>query len=331
MTLRKAPSYWYGEKQPTGASKIMLSALSSLYTLGHSVHHRLAETKSVNIPVLCIGNLVVGGSGKTPAALAIMAMLREENLAQNPCFLTRGYGGSETGPLCVDPHLHNAAQVGDEPLLLAKIAPTFVSADRHAGAKFAEQAGHDFIVMDDGLQNPSLHKDFSIVVIDGWSGFGNEKMLPAGPLRTPIHNGMQHIDAVLMIGEDRHNVKRHIPETVPVLKATIQAQLPPTPAQSYIGFCGIAHPDKFRRSLEDAGLNIVGFYDYPDHYPYAETDLNTLKNEAKAKGARLITTTKDAVRLHATFHDEQSFDTLPITLNWADHARDRLCQIIKAK
>ncbi len=330
MTLRKAPSFWYGEKQPTGAGRIMLSAFSSLYGLGHRFHHHLTETKSVDIPVLCIGNLVVGGSGKTPTALAIMAMLREENLAQNPCFLTRGYGGSETGPLCVDPITHSAAQVGDEPLLLAQIAPTFIAADRYEGAKFAEQAGHDFIIMDDGLQNPSLHKDFTLLVVDGWSGFGNEKLIPAGPLRTPIQNGMKHIDAVLMIGDDRHNVTRHIPKTIPVLNATITAQRPTDPAQAYIGFCGIAHPDKFRRSLDEAGLNIVTFHDYPDHYPYTETDLNTLKNEAKTKGARLITTAKDAVRLNAAFRDEQSFDTLPITLNWAGNARDRLCQIIKA-
>lgn len=330
MTTRKALSFWYGEKQPPRAGRAMLSALSAVYALGHTLHHRFTETKSVNIPVLCIGNLVAGGGGKTPTALAVMALLREEKLAQNPCFLSRGYGGTETGPLRVDAETHSAAQVGDEPLLLAQLAPTYIAADRLAGARFAEEAGHDFIVMDDGLQNPSLHKDFSLLVVDGATGFGNEKLLPAGPLRTPIQTGMQNIDAVLLIGADRHNILRHVPKTIPVLHASIRAEPPSAPALSYIGFCGIAHPGKFRRSLEEAGLNVVGFHDYPDHYPYTENDLNALINEAKTAGARLITTTKDAMRLPPAFHTGQSFDTLPVTLIWADHARDSLCQIIKA-
>ena len=329
--IRKPPAFWYGTPQPPGPAKAMLRLLSHGYGIGHRLHHRFSKTEKIGIPVLCIGNLVAGGGGKTPTALAVLDVLRAEKLAANPCFLSRGYGGTLSGPLRVDPQSHNAAEVGDEPLLLAQKAPAYIAADRLAGARLAQEQGHDFIIMDDGLQNPSLHKDIALLVIDGETGFGNEEMIPAGPLRTPIETGMRQTDAVILIGEDRRGVKRHIPAGIPVLQAEVKPVSPPDQGQPYIAFCGIAHPGKFRRSLEESGLNIAAFHDFPDHYPYRETDLNALKNEAELKNARLITTTKDAVRLPAAFRSAPAFDTLDIALLWTGQARDTLCRVIKAR
>lgn len=330
MTSHKTPEFWYDTKsQKSRAIAVSLGSLSALYTLGHLVHQRLTKTHHADIPVLCIGNLVSGGGGKTPTALALMALLREQGLVKNPCFLSRGYGGALTGPVLVDPAIHTASDVGDEPLLLAKTAPTIIAKNRVDGAHHAKKLMYDFIIMDDGLQNPSLHKDISIIVIDGASGFGNELLLPAGPLRTPIHRGMKNADAVLLIGEDITNALRHVPEGKPVLRATVQPVKIINPAPAYYAFCGLAHPAKFQRSLQELGLNIAGFAAYPDHHPYSEQDINDLKNKAKLLNARLITTAKDAVKIPAGFLAPESFDILNIALHFADGTASRFQQLIE--
>lgn len=328
---QKAPPFWYGDQQPTALTRGLLFLCSRAYGFGHRLHQHFGKARKMDIPVLCIGNLVAGGGGKTPTALAVMDLIRAKNIAHNPCFLSRGYGGTLSGPLRVDPALHTAAAVGDEPLLLAQKAPTFIAANRADGAQLAQDQGHDFIIMDDGLQNPSLHKDIALLVIDGATGFGNEKLLPAGPLRSPVESGMRRVDAVLLIGEDRHHIKRHIPADLPILRAGITPLPPPAATTPYIGFCGIAHPGKFQNSLTEAGLDIVGFHDFPDHHPYRENELEALKTEAQAKQARLITTAKDAVRLPPGFAAGQGFDILSIALSWTDNAKDTLCKIITAK
>lgn len=325
MTL-KTPSFWYDTHSAQSRYiATALSSLSALYAIGHLAHQKMARVHKADIPVICIGNLTAGGSGKTPAALAVMALVKESGLAKNPCFLSRGYGGTADGPIQVDSLLHTAKEVGDEPLLLAAKAPTFIAADRVAGVRFAHAMGHDLIIMDDGLQNPALHKDLSIVVVDGTTGFGNGLLLPAGPLRTPIWRGLQKADAVLLIGADDHNVINQIPEGKPVLKARIEATAPSPAAGPYFAFCGIAHPDKFRRSLETAGLKIAGLRPYPDHHSYAASDIESLKRKAAEHDARLITTAKDAMRLPA----DGSFDVLPITLLWDGESGEQLRQLIK--
>jgi tetraacyldisaccharide 4'-kinase len=331
MTDHKTPDFWYDtQSQKSRAIAMSLGSLSALYTIGHLIHQGLTKTHNAAIPVLCIGNLVSGGGGKTPTAIALMALLREQDLAKNPCFLSRGYGGKLSGPVLVDPAIHTAQDVGDEPLLLTKIAPTIIAADRVAGAKHAAALLHDFIIMDDGLQNPSLKKDLSIIVIDGATGFGNEMLLPAGPLRTPIHRGMKKADAVLLIGDDAANALRHVPAGKPVLHATLQPTALINPAPAYYAFCGLAHPAKFQRSLQESGLNVAGFTAYPDHHPYSESDLNNLKNKAESLNARLITTAKDAVKIPPGFLAPESFDILNVALHFADGTASRFQQLIES-
>lgn len=327
--ILKTPSFWYKKDAASRLIATVLSPFSTLYGLGHHLHQTRVQAQTVGIPVICIGNLVAGGSGKTPTALALMDLVMTSGLAKNPCFLSRGYGGDSRGPIRVDPAHHTAQNVGDEPLLLARLAPTIISADRVAGALYAQEAGHDLIIMDDGLQNPTLTKNLSILVIDGASGFGNGHMIPAGPLRTPITSGMEKADIVLLIGADQHNVlTRHVPPHKTVLYAAISPVAPENPALRYVAFCGIAHPDKFRASLTEAGLKIAAFRAYADHYPYQDEDLETLTRLAEELDARLITTTKDAVRLPARFQNDGSFDTLPITLVWKTDTKSTLCQMI---
>lgn len=326
----RTPSFWYDTSTPVARAKaIALSSFSAFYGLGHVLHQHSKKPQSVGIPVICIGNLVAGGSGKTPAALAVMNLVRGNALAKNPCFLSRGYGGSLIGPVAVDIKAHNAAMVGDEPLLLAKSAPTIISADRLAGAQFAKEQGHDMIIMDDGLQNPALKKDLSIVVIDGASGFGNGLLIPAGPLRTPLHSGFAKADAVLLIGDDVSHALEKVPEGKPVLRGSISALPPLSQAPAYFAFCGIAHPQKFWDTLERAGVNLVGLSSFPDHHVYTQADIAGLQRQAAELGARLITTTKDSARLTDSLVSPDTFDTLDITLDFSKESVDLLDALIK--
>lgn len=324
------PPFWYDhEHRPAAQAKAAsLSAFSALYVIGHLLHQALGRPAHAGIPVICLGNLVVGGGGKTPAALAVMALIRKKNLFKAPCFLTRGYGGTAEGPLLVDPAQHNAAAVGDEPLLLSTVAPTIVSADRVKGAAFAKSQGFDVIVMDDGLQNTGLHKDLAIVVIDGAVGFGNEMLLPAGPLRTPIHAGMKKADAVLIIGADETNVLRHVPEGLPVLSATMVPVTPLDTLPEYVAFCGIARPEKFWTTLEQAELKVAEFHKFADHHPYTQAELDTLVRRAEAIKARLVTTAKDAARLPPDFVIGGKTDILAIELDWSGGAENLLAEMI---
>ncbi|MDB5492087.1 MAG: Tetraacyldisaccharide 4-kinase [Micavibrio sp.] len=325
------PSFWFDTKTPAARARAMaLSSFSALYAIGHIVHQHSKKPRSAGVKVICIGNLVAGGSGKTPAALAVMELVRERKLAAKPCFLSRGYGGSLSGPLLVDPKIHDASMVGDEPCLLADAAPTIISASRLAGAKFAKAQGYDLVVMDDGLQNPALKKDIAIIVIDGATGFGNGLLLPAGPLRTPLHTGFAGADAVLLIGDDATGALSKVPDGKPVLRGTISA-LPPLSAVAaplYFAFCGIAHPEKFWDTLEKAGIKIAGLSSFPDHHVYTPADIAELQRQAAELGARLITTTKDSARLRDSLVSPDTFDTLEITLDLSSDSADILGKMI---
>jgi len=329
MRLR-TPSFWYDTKTFTAQAKAAaLSSFSALYALGHVIHQHSKKPQSVGIPVICIGNLVAGGSGKTPTALTVMTLVRDRKLAANPCFLSRGYGGSLSGPMVVDPKIHDAGMVGDEPLLLSECAPAVISADRLAGAKFAMAQGYDLIIMDDGLQNPSLKKDVSIVVIDGATGFGNGLLLPAGPMRTSLHAGFASADAVLMIGDDATNALDTVPADKPVLRGVISALPPLSDKPLYFAFCGIAHPEKFWDTLERAGIKIAGLSSFPDHHTYTKADIAELQRQAAELGARLITTTKDSARLSDSLVSRDAFDTLEITLDLSPDSADILGEMIR--
>jgi len=332
--MRLSPRHWYSYKNPIAWLLIaLLWPVSLLYGLGHRLHQKTGKPYHPPQPVICIGNLVVGGTGKTPTALAVMKLVRDEKLADSPFFLSRGYGGALHGPVRVDRDHHDAAAVGDEALLLHSRGPVVIARDRAAGAKLAGRLGADLLIMDDGMHNPGLDKTLKLVVIDGPAGFGNRMMLPAGPLRTPLRRGIKEADGFILIGEDLKHTARKYLTGRPVFRATLE--IPDSwiadDTAPYVAFSGIGRPDKFRESLIKRGLDIAAFRAFPDHHVYSEQDLSALAALAKAHGARLATTEKDAVKIPAPFKKHHKFDTVPVTLIWHDQDDTRLAALIREK
>ncbi|MCB9979360.1 MAG: tetraacyldisaccharide 4'-kinase [Rhodospirillales bacterium] len=314
MRVFRTPGFWYDTKSPRArAWTILLTPLSWIYTAGRELHCRISpQPRRVGIPVLCAGNLTAGGSGKTPLALALFSLIHDQGLADTPFFLTRGYGGSLSGPVRVDPARHDFRAVGDEPLLLARHAPTIISRNRGAGAEFAKTQGADLLILDDGFQNPSLFKDISFLVLDGESGFGNFSLLPAGPLRETPDDAFSRADAFVIVGEDAHAIRNRLPPGKPVFTAHLNALNPPDPAQRWLAFAGLGRPEKFRTTIQSLGLSLVGWHPFPDHYSYTNQDLEDLISRARALNARLLTTEKDALRLPPDFAAQVAI--LPVTL-----------------
>ncbi len=293
----RQPRFW---DRDNGLIPLLLSPLARAVELGGRLRRRIVKQQRVGVPVICIGNLVVGGAGKTPVALAVAARLAASGRAVH--FLSRGYGGRARGPLAVDPGAHQADQVGDEALLLAAAAPTWVARDRPAGARAAARAGAEVVVMDDGHQNPTLYKDLSLVVIDGAYGLGNGRVIPAGPLREPIEAGLERADAVVLIGDARGSVAEHVARALRP-KPLLRARMVPTPrshrlaGQTVVAFAAIARPEKFFDTLRDIGCRLVGVHGFADHYRFRADEIMALVEEASAAGARLVTTEKDLMRL----------------------------------
>jgi tetraacyldisaccharide 4'-kinase len=312
--MPRAPDFW----GTPGLLPTLLSPLGALYGLGATLRRRMATPWRAPVPVICVGNLVVGGGGKTPVAIALAEKLIA--MGRTPHFLTRGYGGSTVGPLRVDPERHPAALVGDEPLLLARIAPTWVARDRAAGARNAIARGADVLVMDDGFQNGSLEQDLALIVVDAAYGFGNGKVMPAGPLREPLEAGLERADAMVVIGEDTQGTARFASRRMPVLLARI---VPAEGAQELAGkrvlaFAGIARPEKFYRSLRGINCTVTDTVDFPDHYTFSEAELDELLEDAREDNAIPVTTEKDFVRLPPERRGE--FHALPIGLRWTEPA-----------
>ena len=291
----REPTFW---RRPGALAGWLLAPLAAIY--GAVAAWRMARAgQAAGIPVICIGNLTVGGAGKTPTAMAVAQLLRDAGA--RPFVLSRGYDGRLAGPVQVDPDAHGAAEVGDEPLLLARIAPTIVARDRVAGAQAARTAGASVIVMDDGFQNPSLNKDLSLVVVDGRSGIGNGKVVPAGPLRAPLAAQLARASALLVIGEGSG--------ADPVLAAApglamFHGRLEPD-AQALaalrphkvLAFAGIGDPEKFFATLADAGIDVRVRQAFPDHHRYRRVEAAELIARAEREGLVLVTTEKDLVRL----------------------------------
>jgi tetraacyldisaccharide 4'-kinase len=287
----RAPAFWWREP---GFYSWLLSPLSFAY--GTVAAARIARTGTrASVPVICVGNPTVGGAGKTPAALAIAAMLKDAG--ERPFFLTRGYGGRLAGPLTVDLQNHTAADVGDEPLLLARNFPTVVARDRVAGAHIAAHAGASVIVMVDGFQNPSLHKDFSILAVDGGLGLGNGCVFPAGPLRAPADQQLQLAHCIVVVGERSNN-------TLPVNTGLreFSARLEPETASSISGkkvlaFAGIGHPEKFFATLRALGAEVVEARAFGDHHMFSADEASALLAAAKTRSLQPVTTEKDMARM----------------------------------
>lgn len=323
--MKHPPAFW---NRPGSVMATALSPLGRVWGGLEWIHRTTARAEQVSVPVLCVGNLVSGGAGKTPVALDLGRRLQAQGVRIN--FLTRGYGGREIGPLCVDPEIHDAVRVGDEPLLLARLAPTWVSRRRVAGAKVAITHGAQVIVMDDGFQNPWLYKDLSVLVVDGAYGFGNGKVMPAGPLREPLTQGLARAQAVILIGKDDTGAAAVI---AGVGRPILRAQLQPGPEIAYLqtrpllAFAGIGRPAKFFDALEQWGCEVVKQKGFADHHYYRRGELEALLADADHLGATLVTTEKDHVRLPADLRDH--VETVSISLAWEDDsAPDHLLELL---
>ncbi|CAA6606188.1 Tetraacyldisaccharide 4'-kinase [Rhodospirillaceae bacterium LM-1] len=308
----RAPDFWFSEQSAWGS---VLGPLGCLYAAGGRVKRAFSKPEKVGIPVICIGNLVAGGAGKTPVVQSLARQLLA--MGRHPSILLRGYGGSETGPLLVDPVRHTAKSVGDEALLHASIAPTWISSDRAMGARAAIAQGADVILMDDGFQNSGLFQDLPILVVDGETGFGNGRVIPAGPLREPVADGVKRAKAVVLIGPDKCEVLPRL-KPLPVFKARIVADATNVSFHNsdVVAFAGIGRPQKFFATLQEQGAKIAMAFPFPDHHAYTECEIEALLEQAKDLQARLVTTAKDHVRLPKDV--QERVEVLKISLRWDD-------------
>ncbi len=313
---RTAPRFW--QAGSTSSLPQLLRPLSALYGLGNRLNQRITAAQEIGVPVISIGNLVAGGAGKTPTAMAIAQRLA--TLGRHPQIVSRGYGGKLAGPVRVDLDRHTAADVGDEALLLAAAAPTWIGSNRPAAARAAVAAGADCIIADDAHQTYALARRLSLVVIDGGYGFGNGLQLPAGPLREPIEEGMSRCDALVVIG----------PRSVPLpdfgRRPVFNAMLEPNPADAVrlrdrrvLAFAGIGRPEKFFTSLQHLGATVVQTATFPDHAPYTPDTVMRLVETAHRLNAIPVTTAKDQVRLPAKAR--AMVDVLRVSLRFDDTAK----------
>lgn len=303
----RAPDFW----QQRGLAALVLAPAGWAYAAGGWLRELLASPERVSVPVLCIGNAVAGGAGKTPAALALAEMLAD----WRPHALSRGYGGNLTGPVRVDPAVHSAAEVGDEPLLVARHLPSWIARDRVAGAKAAAAAGAGLILMDDGFQNPALAKTVSLLVVDAAQGFSNGLCLPAGPLREPASRALARADAVVLVGEGGFR-----PETAkPLFPAWIESAAggPDLLGRRVVAFAGIGRPQKFFDTLAQTGAELVATHAFADHHVFQEAELQQVAASA-GDDAVLMTTEKDWVRLPAAW--QARVQALPVEMRFADAA-----------
>ena len=314
----RAPSFWQNPPDAPGWQARVLSPLGALYAAATARRIRQDADCTPGCPVICIGNINAGGTGKTPTVIALIERLRPMNVH----VVSRGHGGRETGPTRVNERTHKAADVGDEPLLIAAFAPTWIAKDRARGVQAAEEDGAEIILLDDGFQNPSVAKSLSIVVVDAALGFGNGRVLPAGPLREPVEQGLRRADLLLSIGDHKAQVRFAENWGNQITVPHITAQLKPLETginwqgQRVMAFAGIGYPEKFFSTLRGMGAKLLRAEALTDHQPLTEPLMKRLEIEALALSAQLVTTEKDAVRLPPSFR--QKVITLPVRLQFDD-------------
>ncbi|RXH35490.1 tetraacyldisaccharide 4'-kinase [Bradyrhizobium zhanjiangense] len=319
----REPAFWYRPRSP---QSYILSPLGALY--GAITARRMARQGfDAGIPVICVGNYHVGGAGKTPTVLALTKLLRE--LGETPVVLSRGYGGSLKGPVMVDRMRHTAADVGDEPLMMAREVPVVVARDRLDGVALAKSQGATVILMDDGFQNPSLRKDASLIVIDSERGLGNGMVFPAGPLRAPLQAQLARTDALVLIGDGRaandvaaELAKRDKPE----LRARLQADaasLAQLLGKRVFAFAGIGDPERFFRSLHASGVDVARMRSFADHHMFSDDELAALAVEAQREQLTLVTTEKDLARLHGRAGVPDNIVPFAVQLEFDDPAKLR--------
>jgi tetraacyldisaccharide 4'-kinase len=315
--MRSAPAFW---ARPPGLLSELLLPVGAGWDAAGRLRQAFVRPYRPPVPVVCVGNLVAGGAGKTPVALALAAHLVSRGIAVH--IVTRGYGGRLGGPVRIDAALHDAAAVGDEAMLLAKEAPCWVARDRADGVRAAVAAGAQMVVLDDGFQNPGIAKTASLVVVDAAYGFGNGRVIPAGPLRENIARGLARADAVVLLGAEtqpRCPERLGIETALPVLHAVLR----PVAGERLTGsrllaFAGIGHPEKFFTTLQTLGAELVATRPFPDHHPYRAGEIDQLLRAAERAQARLITTAKDIVRVPAAMRT--AIEVLEVEIRWADPA-----------
>lgn len=293
----EAPPFWW-ERPDWRAYALYPLSRSYAFFAGRRLVN--AKRQKIDAPVLCVGNFTVGGTGKTPLAIALARQAKTMRL--KPGFLSRGHGGSVTEPHLVDREKDSARQVGDEPLLLAAHAPTAITPQRASGAELLIERGCDFLIMDDGFQSAQLHMDYALIVVDGRYGVGNGHVLPGGPLRADLGEQVRLSTGIVRMGDDK-GAEIVVRQAARAGRPVFEASVRPRDAKAFDGrrflaFAGIGHPDKFFRTVSDVGGSVVMSRSFPDHHHYTNEDLRQLLATAEAAGLELITTEKDAIRLH---------------------------------
>ena len=296
--MLKAPKFWY-QKKDTFLSNTFYP-LSLLFRLGTKIRNLVSSEKRSPLPIICVGNIVVGGAGKTPVSLKIGKLLTKAGY--KPHFISKGYAGIIKKSTLVQ-SWHSPTSVGDESILLSEVAPTWIGKDRIQSSFLAKKEGGDCLIMDDGFQNPKINKDFSIIVINSEQEFGNKRVMPSGPLRESIKRGLSRTNLVIVIGNISDELKENIPSNIPIIesKFEINKENKIFKGQNIIAFAGIAYPEKFFKSLEEQGAKVVKKISFSDHYIYNENDLLSLAEIANKTKSILVSTKKDYIRIPKSY------------------------------
>jgi len=306
------PGFW--QKKNNLIEKIIIILLlpfTFIYYLASKFDKKLTKKNKVGIPVISVGNINTGGSGKTPFVIYLVNLLKKEKI--NSHVVSRGYLGNLHGPVKVDLKKHSYKDVGDEALLLAKETTTWVSKNKFEGTLMATLNGADVVILDDGLQNYSIHQNLKIMIVDGGFGFGNQFLLPSGPLRETISFGIKKSDMLIIFNKDENDIEKKIKNKITIIHANSKIKnFSQLKNKKIVGFSGIGRSEKFHSSLKDQKLNIINFFPYPDHYSYNKKEINNLINYAKKNNAVLVSTLKDKQRINIDQRKKISFLDLKI-------------------